>query len=258
MSFWRSPAWLAASIRHKLLAMALLPLAVVFPLLVLALTLWSNVAYDRLMITKVRADLAVAQGYFEQVLGEVGSGTLGVAASHALVRVLQQNESTEALLMQERGRLRLDFLNFYAADAPSLPPALAATLPSGPLHQEQARLHRRCIGHVGRALVGLGHAVLAQALWQVLHHVQRVRERGDALRIHRLQGVDQAKNAVQLALQRCHLRLGDSNSRQTRDALEIVGMEFHGEPCLIGGARTGGPAGESRNCAASEPQKTAK
>ena len=29
--------------------------------LVLALTLWSNVAYDRLMITKVRADLAVAQ-----------------------------------------------------------------------------------------------------------------------------------------------------------------------------------------------------
>ena len=37
LSTWRSPAWLAASIRHKLLAMALLPLAVVFPLLVLAL-----------------------------------------------------------------------------------------------------------------------------------------------------------------------------------------------------------------------------
>ena len=98
MNFWRSPAWLAASIRHKLLAMALLPLAVVFPLLVLALTLWSNVAYDRLMITKVRADLAVAQGYFEQVLSEVGSGTWGVAASHALVRALAEQQPTDTLL----------------------------------------------------------------------------------------------------------------------------------------------------------------
>ena len=140
MNFWRSPAWLAASIRHKLLAMALLPLAVVFPLLVLALTLWSNVAYDRLMITKVRADLAVAQGYFEQVLGEVGSGTLGVAASHALVRAIQQNQAPEALLAQERNRLRLDFLNFYPTGAPDLPPALAATLHSGSPQQVQARL----------------------------------------------------------------------------------------------------------------------
>ncbi len=140
MNFWRSPAWLAASIRHKLLAMALLPLAVVFPLLVLALTLWSNVAYDRLMITKVRADLAVAQGYFEQVLVEVGSGTLGVAGSHALVRALQQQQPPEDLLAQERSRLRLDFLNFYPSQGTSLPPALAANLSSGPPRQEQARL----------------------------------------------------------------------------------------------------------------------
>ena len=106
MNFWRSPAWLAASIRHKLLAMALLPLGVVFPLLVLALTLWSTIAYDRLLITKVRADLAVAHGYFTQVLGEVGSGTLGVAVSHTLVSALQQRQAPEALLAQERRRLR--------------------------------------------------------------------------------------------------------------------------------------------------------
>ncbi len=63
-----TPRWLATSVRNKLLAMALLPLLVVFPLLVLALTLWSNAAYDRLLITKVRADLAVASGYFNQVM----------------------------------------------------------------------------------------------------------------------------------------------------------------------------------------------
>ena len=70
-----APRWLTHSIRNKLLAMALLPLLVVLPLLVGALVIWGNAAYDRLLITKVRSDLAVARGYFEQVLAEVGSGT---------------------------------------------------------------------------------------------------------------------------------------------------------------------------------------
>ena len=73
MRLWRTPQWLASSVRNKLLAMALLPLLVAFPLLVLVLVLWGNSAYDRLLTTKVRSDLAVAQGYFERVLGEVGS-----------------------------------------------------------------------------------------------------------------------------------------------------------------------------------------
>ena len=79
-----TPQWINRSVRHKLLAIALLPLAVVFPLLVLVLMLWSHVAYDRLLTAKVRADLAVAQGYFQQVLYEVGAGTRGVAQSLAL------------------------------------------------------------------------------------------------------------------------------------------------------------------------------
>ncbi|MDZ4188325.1 MAG: hypothetical protein U1D25_09495, partial [Hydrogenophaga sp.] len=58
----RPARWLAASVRNKLLAMALLPLLVVFPLLVLAIAVWSNITYDRLLITKVRSDLAVARG----------------------------------------------------------------------------------------------------------------------------------------------------------------------------------------------------
>lgn len=89
MTLWKTPAWIAGSVRNKLLAMALLPLAVVFPLLVLALLAWANVAYDRLLITKIRSDLAVASGYFNQVMNEVGSGTHAVATSHALHRALQ-------------------------------------------------------------------------------------------------------------------------------------------------------------------------
>lgn len=119
--------WLRQSVRNKLLAMALLPLLVVLPLMMLVLLLWSNAAYDRLLIAKVRADLAVAHGYFEQVVSEVGSGTESVAASHALLQALGTTSTatgaagapttrprTATLLTEARERLGLDFLQVYA------------------------------------------------------------------------------------------------------------------------------------------------
>ena len=147
MNFWRAPRWLAGSVRNKLLAMALLPLLVAFPLLVLALALWGNVAYDRLLITKVRSDLAVAHGYFDQVLSEVGSGTQGVAASQALYSALRpaiparQLPGLDDQLAGARERLGLDFLLLYdpqgrpfARAAPSglSAGAAAATIPAMP------------------------------------------------------------------------------------------------------------------------------
>ncbi|AEG94164.1 cache domain-containing protein [Ramlibacter tataouinensis] len=114
--------WLARSVRNKLLAMALLPLLVVLPLLVGALALWGDQAYDRLLITKVRSDLAVAHGYFDQVVAEVGGGTESVAASHALRRALDAREPARlaALLDQQRQRLGLDFLVIAPPDEPPL------------------------------------------------------------------------------------------------------------------------------------------
>ena len=81
----RRGAWFAAwPIRRKLLAMVLLPLLGVLPLLGLVLLVWGNAALDRLLITKVRSDLAVAHGYFDRVLGEVAASTGAVADSQAL------------------------------------------------------------------------------------------------------------------------------------------------------------------------------
>ena len=110
-----TPRWITHSIRNKLLAMALLPLLVVLPLLVGALVIWGNAAYDRLLITKVRSDLAVARGYFEQVLGQVGSGTQAVAASHTLHLALAGNDIPELRLQlaNARERLGFDFINLY-------------------------------------------------------------------------------------------------------------------------------------------------
>ena len=144
-----APRWLTHSIRNKLLAMALLPLLVVLPLLVGALVIWGNAAYDRLLITKVRSDLAVARGYFEQVLSEVGSGTQAVAASQALYQSLHTRDlsAVQSLLMRERHRLGFDFFNLYALDGrlitagwlpTAVPPAELRAPASGP-----AAIHAR-------------------------------------------------------------------------------------------------------------------
>ena len=117
--------WLQQSVRNKLVAMALLPLLVVLPLLVAALVLWGDAAYNRLLITKVRSDLAVAHGYFDQVIAEVGGGTGSVAASHALLRTLTAGDpaALERLLAQSRDELRLDFLQVVTPGSEGLAPA---------------------------------------------------------------------------------------------------------------------------------------
>ena len=124
-----TPRWLATSVRNKLLAMALLPLLVVFPLLVLAIAVWSSVTYDRLLITKVRSDLAVARGYFDQTLAEVGSGTRGVARSQRLLQAVD-GDDLNALLTADRQELGLDFLLLVRQDDPraSLPASVAPLL----------------------------------------------------------------------------------------------------------------------------------
>ncbi len=122
--------WLQQSVRNKLVAMALLPLLVVLPLLVATLLLWSDAAYHRLLITKVRSDLAVAHGYFDQVITEVGGGTESVAGSWALMRTLKAGDpaALEALLAHERDELHLDFLQVVGPGAQRLG---AVAIPAG-------------------------------------------------------------------------------------------------------------------------------
>lgn len=105
------------SIRNKLLVLVLLPLAVVLPLLGVLLLAWGSEAFDRMLVTKVRSDLAVANGYFERALGEVGASVGAVAESHALHGVLDAPVGTQAALLERyRVRQRLDFVNLRGAD----------------------------------------------------------------------------------------------------------------------------------------------
>ena len=110
MILWRSFGSL--SIRHKLLALGLLPLLLALPLLAVILIVWGDSALDALLVTKVRSDLAVAHGYFERLQAEVGAGTFAVAQSHALVDTLQRADRTELARLLAHAKLQyaLEFL----------------------------------------------------------------------------------------------------------------------------------------------------
>ncbi|HEY6354160.1 MAG TPA: two-component sensor histidine kinase, partial [Burkholderiaceae bacterium] len=111
----------ALSIRHKLLALGLLPLLLALPLLAVILIVWGDSALDALLITKIRSDLGVANGYFDRVQAEVGASTLAVAQSHALVDAVQRDDRVALvrLLGQAKQQHALEFLEL-------LPPNVAA------------------------------------------------------------------------------------------------------------------------------------
>lgn len=120
--------WRAPSIRVRLLALALAPLALVLPVLVAILASWGSEYFDRLMVTKVRSDLAVAHGYFERVQAGVGHAVQALAGSERLARARRAHDTgaLNTLLADARTQLQLDFLLLLDAHGclPDARPAL--------------------------------------------------------------------------------------------------------------------------------------
>lgn len=105
------------SIRTRLLLLALVPLGVVLPLIMAALAYWGGAYFDRLLVTKVRSDLAVAHGYFERVTEGVGRSVTSLATSDRLLRAVGRTGGHPPLDVAEMlGAMqlerKLDFLRF--------------------------------------------------------------------------------------------------------------------------------------------------
>jgi signal transduction histidine kinase len=105
------------SIRTRLLALALIPLGVVAPITVAALAWWGGNHLDRLLVAKVRTDLAVAHGYYQRVSDSVGRSVTSLAESERLARTLRRNGGRPSAAMAEllnatQIEYRLDFLRF--------------------------------------------------------------------------------------------------------------------------------------------------
>ncbi|HET6720685.1 MAG TPA: two-component sensor histidine kinase, partial [Rhodocyclaceae bacterium] len=125
---------LAASLRARMLALALIPLLVVLPLMILVLVWWGGAAFDAVLRNKVQADLAVADGYFERVRSAIGQNVDAIARSYALVRSPRgvDGDFLQVALDDRRNGFRLDFLNLLDLDGRVL-------ASSGQLSQAQSR-----------------------------------------------------------------------------------------------------------------------
>lgn len=106
-----------ASVRTKLLLVALVPFLTVLPILFFLIFYWGVAYYDRLLTFKVSSDLAVAHEYFNHVQERVGSDVASLGNAHVLVVTIDEGnrERLALLLKKKQDELNLDFLHFLDA-----------------------------------------------------------------------------------------------------------------------------------------------
>lgn len=112
------------SVRLKLLVIALLPVALVVPLALLGLALWSaSFTYDQLYI-KVNTDLAVAHDTFERIKRDELDHLSRLGASHRFRSAMAANDATTVrhLLDELRQAAGFSFLRLISAGGQNEPP----------------------------------------------------------------------------------------------------------------------------------------
>ncbi|SDX84744.1 sensor histidine kinase [Citreimonas salinaria] len=125
------------SVRLRLLVLALAPLVLLMPLLLLiGMTRWTA-DYDALLIANVDSDLRIAEQYLEQILTRTGDDLTGVAALAQFAEAVRSGPAARAAYFAEmREALELDFLYFLPearADGPAARwPVIGAALAGRP------------------------------------------------------------------------------------------------------------------------------
>ncbi|MEL0438078.1 sensor histidine kinase [Phycobacter sp. K97] len=106
------------SVRLRLLLLALVPLSVLMPLvLILAMTRW-NADYDAVLIAKVDSDLRIAEQYLGHLQTGSANDMLSLAQSTAFEAALKEGpEAVSRFLDSRRQRLQLDFLEYLPLSA---------------------------------------------------------------------------------------------------------------------------------------------
>ena len=110
MNFWSALYRRKRSVRLQLLVMALVPLMVLLPvLLVMGISRWNN-DYNNLLIAKVESELQVAEQYLQRIVGATGTSVEALAASLAIQKAADNGRLND-FLTSEKDALGLDFLS---------------------------------------------------------------------------------------------------------------------------------------------------
>lgn len=121
------------TVRLRLLLLALVPVVLLLPLLLLlGMARWTA-DYDDLLIAKVESDLRIAEQYLTRILVSTGDDLDGVAESVSFASALLEDPKAQAAYFDTtRRELGLDFLYFVAdddaLDAAARWPVIAAAL----------------------------------------------------------------------------------------------------------------------------------
>ena len=107
-----------ASVRYRLLAIALLPMLVILPLLLGVTMLRWNTKFDSVLASKVHGDLTIAHQYFSRLLENTGEHIGALARSAEFRDTLRAGDlpALDDLLEESRGDIGLDFLVLAAVD----------------------------------------------------------------------------------------------------------------------------------------------
>lgn len=108
----------SASVRYRLLAIALLPMLVILPLLIGVTMLRWNAKFNSVLASKVNGDLTIAHQYFSRILENTGEHIGALAGSAEFRDMLRTGDAPrlDDLLERSRDRIGLDFLVLAAAD----------------------------------------------------------------------------------------------------------------------------------------------
>lgn len=105
------------SVRLRLLVLALAPLVLLMPLLLLlGMARWSA-DYDRVLIANVESDLRIAEQYLARIMAGTGEELKGVAESTEFARLLTETDTAQSQYFdRKRASLGLDFLYYLPLD----------------------------------------------------------------------------------------------------------------------------------------------
>jgi two-component system, NtrC family, sensor kinase len=117
------PAFLRRSVRARMLMIALLPLLIVLPMLLLTAAKNWTTRFDEVLIAKVHSELTIAHQHLAGLLQSRGAAISSLAASSAFQATPFAERS--AFLERERKTLGLDFL-FFTAEPDGWPVVTAA------------------------------------------------------------------------------------------------------------------------------------
>ncbi len=152
------------TVRARLLAIALLPMLIILPVVLLVAVGWWTRQFDRLLISKVQGDLTIARQYLDRLMERSDETLHALGDSVAFEKVAQAGDpaALATFLNTRRAALGLDFLYVLDARDALVAAAPPGARPDGTAVTQSSVVLRALDGKAGSGIDVFGAATLAR------------------------------------------------------------------------------------------------